>query len=161
MLLASKDAYTSSEIMFTWRKGPVASVDCPKESISLLQYDLVGQTLSSQIFRSNTGNGAHSQLDNTTLMAHSWSTKSAAFCEIKHLSVKYQQGSLKSLFNTWGAHRQRIVQWPTLIFPLCYPLMVGCSTVHVLTKKMAAHVPQGYLSFTFASPSTHVWTGSL
>eukprot|EP00066_Takifugu_rubripes_P006003 XP_003970484.1 PREDICTED: gamma-aminobutyric acid receptor subunit alpha-6 [Takifugu rubripes] len=48
-------AYTSSEIMFTWRKGPVASVDCPKESISLLQYDLVGQTLSSQIFRSNTG----------------------------------------------------------------------------------------------------------
>lgn len=58
MLLAFKDAYTSSEIMFTWRKGPVASVDCPKESISLLQYDLVGQTLSSQIFRSNTGNGA-------------------------------------------------------------------------------------------------------
>uniref|UniRef100_H3C5A5 Gamma-aminobutyric acid type A receptor subunit alpha6a n=1 Tax=Tetraodon nigroviridis TaxID=99883 RepID=H3C5A5_TETNG len=48
-------AYTSSEIMFTWRKGPVASVDCPKESISLLQYDLVGQTLSSEIFRSNTG----------------------------------------------------------------------------------------------------------
>ncbi|KAF3693807.1 Gamma-aminobutyric acid receptor subunit beta-2 [Channa argus] len=48
-------AYTSSEIMFTWRKGPVASVECPKESISLLQYDLVGQTLSSEIFRSNTG----------------------------------------------------------------------------------------------------------
>lgn len=55
------DAYTSSEIMFTWRKGPVASVDCPKESISLLQYDLVGQTLSSEIFRSNTGNGAQRQ----------------------------------------------------------------------------------------------------
>ncbi|KAK2849264.1 hypothetical protein Q5P01_009098 [Channa striata] len=48
-------AYTSSEIMFTWRKGTAASVDCPKESISLLQYDLVGQTLSSEIFRSNTG----------------------------------------------------------------------------------------------------------
>lgn len=31
------------------------SVDCPKESMSLLQYDLVGQTLSSEIFRSNTG----------------------------------------------------------------------------------------------------------
>lgn len=49
------DAYTSSEIMFTWRKGPVASVECPKESMSLLQYDLVGQTLSSEIFKSNTG----------------------------------------------------------------------------------------------------------
>uniref|UniRef100_A0A673BW44 Gamma-aminobutyric acid (GABA) A receptor, alpha 6a n=1 Tax=Sphaeramia orbicularis TaxID=375764 RepID=A0A673BW44_9TELE len=48
-------AYTSSEIMFTWKKGPVASVDCPKESMSLLQYDLVGQTLSSEIFKANTG----------------------------------------------------------------------------------------------------------
>uniref|UniRef100_A0A8C3ARJ7 Gamma-aminobutyric acid type A receptor subunit alpha6a n=1 Tax=Cyclopterus lumpus TaxID=8103 RepID=A0A8C3ARJ7_CYCLU len=48
-------AYTSSEILFTWRKGPVASVDCPAESMSLLQYDLVGQTLSSEIFKSNTG----------------------------------------------------------------------------------------------------------
>lgn len=71
MLLAFKDAYTSSEIMFTWRKGPVASVDCPKESISLLQYELVGQTLSSEIFRSNTGNSADSQLDNIAVMAHS------------------------------------------------------------------------------------------
>lgn len=50
------DAYTSSEIIFTWRKGPVASVDCPKESMSLLQYDLVGQSLSSEIFKANTGN---------------------------------------------------------------------------------------------------------
>ncbi|XP_032384386.1 gamma-aminobutyric acid receptor subunit alpha-6-like [Etheostoma spectabile] len=49
-------AYTSSEILFTWRKGPVASVECPAESMSLLQYDLVGQTLSSEIFKSNTGN---------------------------------------------------------------------------------------------------------
>uniref|UniRef100_A0AAZ1XVL8 Gamma-aminobutyric acid (GABA) A receptor, alpha 6a n=1 Tax=Oreochromis aureus TaxID=47969 RepID=A0AAZ1XVL8_OREAU len=48
-------AYTSSEIIFTWRKGPINSVDCPKESMSLLQYDLVGQTLSSEIFKSNTG----------------------------------------------------------------------------------------------------------
>uniref|UniRef100_A0A3P8WC52 Gamma-aminobutyric acid type A receptor subunit alpha6a n=1 Tax=Cynoglossus semilaevis TaxID=244447 RepID=A0A3P8WC52_CYNSE len=48
-------AYTSSEIIFTWRKGPVASVDCPKESMSLLQYDLVGQSLSSEIFKANTG----------------------------------------------------------------------------------------------------------
>ncbi|KAM4555918.1 gamma-aminobutyric acid receptor subunit alpha-6a [Odontesthes bonariensis] len=48
-------AYTSSEIIFTWRKGLIASVDCPKESMSLLQYDLMGQNLSSEIFRSNTG----------------------------------------------------------------------------------------------------------
>ncbi|XP_029020267.1 gamma-aminobutyric acid receptor subunit alpha-6a isoform X2 [Betta splendens] len=48
-------AYTNSEILFTWRKGPAASVDCPKESISLLQYELVGQTLSSEVFKSNTG----------------------------------------------------------------------------------------------------------
>lgn len=62
--------------MFTWRKGPVASVDCPKESISLLQYELVGQTLSSEIFRSNTGNSArrHSHCfcvkDNITVISH-------------------------------------------------------------------------------------------
>ena len=49
------DAYTNSEIVFTWRKGLIASVDCPQESMSLLQYDLVGQTLSSETFKSNTG----------------------------------------------------------------------------------------------------------
>ncbi|XP_064829082.1 gamma-aminobutyric acid receptor subunit alpha-4-like [Oncorhynchus masou masou] len=48
-------AYTSSEITFTWRKGLEGSVDCPQESISLLQYDLVGQRLSMETFRSNTG----------------------------------------------------------------------------------------------------------
>uniref|UniRef100_A0A673YQM6 Gamma-aminobutyric acid type A receptor subunit alpha6a n=1 Tax=Salmo trutta TaxID=8032 RepID=A0A673YQM6_SALTR len=48
-------AYTSSEITFTWRKGLEASVDCPQESISLLQYDLVGQRLSMETFKSNTG----------------------------------------------------------------------------------------------------------
>ena len=53
--LASLDAYTNREIVFTWRKGPIDSVDCPKESMSLLQYDLVGQSLSSTVFKSNTG----------------------------------------------------------------------------------------------------------
>ncbi|XP_026186574.1 gamma-aminobutyric acid receptor subunit beta-2a isoform X3 [Mastacembelus armatus] len=48
-------AYTNSEIRFTWRKGPISSVECPKESMSLLQYDLVGHSLSSEIFISNTG----------------------------------------------------------------------------------------------------------
>lgn len=79
------DAYTSSEIMFTWRKGPVASVECPKESMSLLQYDLVGQTLSSEIFKSNTGNVTHCQLshpffhnDNKTVLSES----NTLFCEV-------------------------------------------------------------------------------
>ncbi|PWA23648.1 hypothetical protein CCH79_00005996 [Gambusia affinis] len=48
-------AYTNSEIIFTWRKGLAGSVECPKESISLLQYDLIGQILSSEIMRLNTG----------------------------------------------------------------------------------------------------------
>ncbi|XP_076021007.1 gamma-aminobutyric acid receptor subunit alpha-6a [Genypterus blacodes] len=48
-------AYTNTEIIFTWKKGRIASVDCPKESISLLQYDLVGQTLSTEVFKTNTG----------------------------------------------------------------------------------------------------------
>ncbi|XP_064874437.1 gamma-aminobutyric acid receptor subunit alpha-4-like [Oncorhynchus nerka] len=48
-------AYTSSEITFTWRKGLESSVDCPQESISLLQYDLVGQRLSMETFKSKTG----------------------------------------------------------------------------------------------------------
>ncbi|MED6244062.1 Gamma-aminobutyric acid receptor subunit alpha-6 [Ataeniobius toweri] len=48
-------AYTNNEIIFTWRKGLAGSVECPKESMSLLQYDLVGQILSSEIMKSNTG----------------------------------------------------------------------------------------------------------
>lgn len=55
LFLYTSDAYTSSEITFTWRKGLEASVDCPQESISLLQYDLVGQRLSMETFKSNTG----------------------------------------------------------------------------------------------------------
>ncbi|XP_017279656.1 gamma-aminobutyric acid receptor subunit alpha-6a [Kryptolebias marmoratus] len=47
--------FTSSEILFTWRKGLKSSVECPKESMSLLQYDLVGQTLSSETLKFNTG----------------------------------------------------------------------------------------------------------
>uniref|UniRef100_A0A3P9KMY4 Gamma-aminobutyric acid (GABA) A receptor, alpha 6a n=1 Tax=Oryzias latipes TaxID=8090 RepID=A0A3P9KMY4_ORYLA len=45
----------ADEIIFTWRKGLIASVECPKESMSLLQYDLVGQTLSSEMIKLNTG----------------------------------------------------------------------------------------------------------
>ncbi|XP_010895526.2 gamma-aminobutyric acid receptor subunit alpha-6a [Esox lucius] len=48
-------AYTNTEITFTWRKGLEASVDCPQESISLLQYDLIGHKLFSETFKCNTG----------------------------------------------------------------------------------------------------------
>ncbi|XP_062849236.1 gamma-aminobutyric acid receptor subunit alpha-6a [Trichomycterus rosablanca] len=48
-------AYTSSEIVYTWRKGLENSVVIPPESSNLLQYDLIGHTLSSKILKMNTG----------------------------------------------------------------------------------------------------------
>lgn len=49
------DAYPKSEIIYTWKKGPLYSVEVPQESSSLLQYDLIGQTVSSETIKSNTG----------------------------------------------------------------------------------------------------------
>ncbi|MGH0149709.1 UNVERIFIED_CONTAM: hypothetical protein FKN15_043038 [Acipenser sinensis] len=48
------DAYPRSEIIYTWKKGPMHSVEVPQESSSLLQYDLIGQTVTSEILKSNT-----------------------------------------------------------------------------------------------------------
>ncbi|KAM9540844.1 gamma-aminobutyric acid receptor subunit alpha-6 [Salvelinus alpinus] len=48
-------AYPMSEIVYTWKKGPLFSVEVPEESSSLLQYDLIGQTVSSERLKSNTG----------------------------------------------------------------------------------------------------------
>nr|XP_009683989.1 PREDICTED: gamma-aminobutyric acid receptor subunit alpha-6 [Struthio camelus australis] len=48
-------AYPKSEIIYTWKKGPLYSVEVPQESSSLLQYDLIGQTVSSETIKSNTG----------------------------------------------------------------------------------------------------------
>uniref|UniRef100_A0A3Q1B314 Gamma-aminobutyric acid (GABA) A receptor, alpha 6b n=1 Tax=Amphiprion ocellaris TaxID=80972 RepID=A0A3Q1B314_AMPOC len=48
-------AYPISEIVYTWKKGPLSSVEVPQESSSLLQYDLIGQTVSSEMLKSNTG----------------------------------------------------------------------------------------------------------
>ncbi|MBN3323258.1 GBRA6 protein, partial [Atractosteus spatula] len=48
-------AYPKSEIIYTWKKGPLYSVEVPEESSSLLQYDLIGQTVSSETLKSNTG----------------------------------------------------------------------------------------------------------
>ncbi|KAG8516503.1 Gamma-aminobutyric acid receptor subunit alpha-4 [Galemys pyrenaicus] len=49
------DAYPKSEIIYTWTKGPEKSVEVPKESSSLVQYDLIGQTVSSETIKSITG----------------------------------------------------------------------------------------------------------
>lgn len=51
----NSDAYPKSEIIYTWKKGPLYSVEVPEESSSLLQYDLIGQTVSSETIKSNTG----------------------------------------------------------------------------------------------------------
>ncbi|XP_063751601.1 gamma-aminobutyric acid receptor subunit alpha-6 [Eleginops maclovinus] len=48
-------AYPITEIVYTWKKGPLSSVEVPQESSSLLQYDLIGQTVSSERLKSNTG----------------------------------------------------------------------------------------------------------
>nr|XP_023694449.1 gamma-aminobutyric acid receptor subunit alpha-6-like isoform X2 [Paramormyrops kingsleyae] len=48
-------AYPRTEVIYTWTKGPKYSVEVPSESSSLLQYDLVGQTVSSETVKSITG----------------------------------------------------------------------------------------------------------
>uniref|UniRef100_A0A8C6SGW9 Gamma-aminobutyric acid (GABA) A receptor, alpha 6b n=1 Tax=Neogobius melanostomus TaxID=47308 RepID=A0A8C6SGW9_9GOBI len=53
--LGAVNAYPMSEIVYTWKKGPLSSVEVPQESSSLLQYDLIGQTVSSERLKSNTG----------------------------------------------------------------------------------------------------------
>ncbi|KAL4631218.1 gamma-aminobutyric acid receptor subunit alpha-6-like [Arapaima gigas] len=47
--------YSNREVVYTWKKGPLSSVEVPKESSSLLQYDLVGQTVTNGTVRLNTG----------------------------------------------------------------------------------------------------------
>lgn len=54
-LCSPSDAYPKSEMIYTWTKGPEKSVEVPKESSSLVQYDLVGQTVSSETIKSITG----------------------------------------------------------------------------------------------------------
>lgn len=52
------DAYPKSEMIYTWTKGPQHSVEVPPESSSLVQYDLIGQTVSSETIQSITGEAA-------------------------------------------------------------------------------------------------------
>lgn len=49
------DAYPKTEMIYTWTKGPQHSVEVPPESSSLVQYDLIGQTVSSEIIKTITG----------------------------------------------------------------------------------------------------------
>ncbi|KAJ8382597.1 hypothetical protein SKAU_G00033750 [Synaphobranchus kaupii] len=48
-------AYPKTEMIYTWTKGPQNSVEVPPESSSLVQYDLIGQTVSSETVTSITG----------------------------------------------------------------------------------------------------------
>ncbi|KAG9272576.1 gamma-aminobutyric acid receptor subunit alpha-4 [Astyanax mexicanus] len=48
-------AYPKTEMIYTWTKGPKNSVEVPPESSSLVQYDLIGQTVSSETVKSITG----------------------------------------------------------------------------------------------------------
>ncbi|XP_024139743.1 gamma-aminobutyric acid receptor subunit alpha-4 isoform X2 [Oryzias melastigma] len=48
-------AYPKTEMIYTWTKGPQHSVEVPEESSSLVQYDLTGQTVSSETIKSITG----------------------------------------------------------------------------------------------------------
>ncbi|KAM7000749.1 gamma-aminobutyric acid receptor subunit alpha-4 isoform 5-T5 [Tautogolabrus adspersus] len=48
-------AYPITEMIYTWTKGPKHSVEVPLESSSLVQYDLIGQTVSSETIKSITG----------------------------------------------------------------------------------------------------------
>ncbi|KAI1887332.1 hypothetical protein AGOR_G00189220 [Albula goreensis] len=48
-------AYPKTEMIYTWTKGPQNSVEVPTESSSLVQYDLIGQTVSSETVKSITG----------------------------------------------------------------------------------------------------------
>ncbi|XP_030348422.1 gamma-aminobutyric acid receptor subunit alpha-4 isoform X4 [Strigops habroptila] len=48
-------AYPKSEMIYTWTKGPEKSVEVPEESSSLVQYDLLGHTVSTETIKSITG----------------------------------------------------------------------------------------------------------
>ncbi|XP_038867589.1 gamma-aminobutyric acid receptor subunit alpha-6-like [Salvelinus namaycush] len=48
-------AYPKTEVIYTWTKGPQYSVEVPPESSSLVQYDLIGHTVSSEEVKSITG----------------------------------------------------------------------------------------------------------
>lgn len=56
------DAYPKTEMIYTWTKGPQHSVEVPPESSSLVQYDLIGQTVSSETIQSITGEGLRPNL---------------------------------------------------------------------------------------------------
>lgn len=42
-------------MIYTWTKGPKNSVEVPEESSSLVQYDLLGHTVSNETVKSITG----------------------------------------------------------------------------------------------------------
>lgn len=72
--------------------------------MSLLQYDLVGQTLSSEIFKSNTGNTMHSvprhpnpssENDTVTVIDALKNVIAKFCCELMNLSVDLEISAFK------------------------------------------------------------------
>lgn len=52
------DAYTNSEVMYVWTHGQANSVVVAEDGSRLNQYDLLGQTVGTEVIRSNTGGAA-------------------------------------------------------------------------------------------------------
>lgn len=101
------DAYPKTEMIYTWTKGPQHSVEVPPESSSLVQYDLIGQTVSSETIKSITGE--------TRLSSHQPLSKMPT--EILFISLLGVKRTAASAFNhmctslqtSWadGSHRFR------------------------------------------------------
>lgn len=51
----SIDAYTTTEVTYTWTKNASNSVVVEGESSRLNQYDLLGQTVGNETIKSSTG----------------------------------------------------------------------------------------------------------
>ncbi len=57
------DAYTTTEVTYTWTKNASNSVVVEEESSRLNQYDLLGQTVGNETIRSSTGESRYLQID--------------------------------------------------------------------------------------------------
>lgn len=117
------DAYPKTEMIYTWTKGPQHSVEVPPESSSLVQYDLIGQTVSSETIKSITGE-AHLSFHRFELSAEFtwmlqakcllelmwWTLSCPEDCKICSLLLKAKMPScLCFLWQSW------------YIYQLCFP----------------------------------------
>lgn len=52
---SSADAYTKTEVIYTWTQGKDKSVEVAKGGSRLNQYDLLGHVVGTEMVRSSTG----------------------------------------------------------------------------------------------------------